>query len=62
MQKGANNLDTCKNTCNEYVYDSDAPPPAALKPKRKRGKKIVTLVPSSVVEPPQEEPSHADPL
>jgi hypothetical protein len=51
-----------KKTCNEYVYDSDAPPPAAPKPKRKRGKKIVTLVPSSVAEPPQEQASHADPL
>jgi hypothetical protein len=49
-------------TCNEYVYDSDAPPPAAPKPKRKRGKKSVTVVPSSVAEPPQELPSCVDPL
>jgi hypothetical protein len=41
-------------TCNEYVYDSDASPPAAPKPKRKRGKKNVTVVPSSAAEPPQE--------
>jgi len=26
-------------TCNETVYDSDAPPPAAAKPKRSKGKK-----------------------
>jgi len=49
-------------TCNEYVYDSDAPPPAAQKPKRKRGKKSVTVVPSSATEPPQELPSCVDPL
>jgi len=49
-------------TCNEYVYDSDAPPPAAPKPKRKRGKKSVTIVPSSAAEPPQELPSCVDPL
>jgi hypothetical protein len=49
-------------TCNEYVYDSDAPPPAPPKPKRKRGKKAVTVVSSSVAEPPQEQPSYADPL
>jgi len=49
-------------TCNEYVYDSDAPPPAPPKPKRKRGKKNATTVPSSISEPPQEQPSHADPL
>jgi hypothetical protein len=49
-------------TCNEYVYDSDAPPPAPPKPKRKRGKRDVTLVPSSVAETPQEQPSYANPL
>uniref|UniRef100_K3YNF4 CCHC-type domain-containing protein n=1 Tax=Setaria italica TaxID=4555 RepID=K3YNF4_SETIT len=38
-------------TCNEYVH-----------PKRKRGKKNVTVVPSCVAEPPQEQPSYADPL
>jgi hypothetical protein len=49
-------------TCNEYVYDSDAPPPTPPKPKRKRGKKAVTIVPSGVAEPPQEQPSYDDPL
>ena len=49
-------------TCNEYVYDSDAPPPAPPKPKKKQGKKSVTVVPSSVVAPLQEQPSRADPL
>jgi len=43
-------------TCNEYVYDSDAPPPAPPKPKKKRGKKNVTVVPSSVVASLQEQP------
>jgi len=47
-------------TCNEYVYDSDAPPPAPPKPKKKRGKKSVTVVPSSVVASLQEQPSRAD--
>ena len=41
-------------TCNEYVYDSDAPPPAPPKPKRKRGKKNITIVPSCAADPPQE--------
>jgi len=49
-------------TCNEYVYDFDAPPPAPPKPKKKRGKKSVTVVPSSVVASLQEQPSRADPL
>ena len=49
-------------TCNEYVYDSDAPPPAPPKPKKKQGKKSVTVVPSSVVAPLQEQPSCADSL
>ena len=31
-----------EKTCNEYVYDSDAPPLAPPKPKRKRVKKKVT--------------------
>ena len=49
-------------TCNEYVYDSDALPPAPPKPKRKRGKKNVTVVPSSTAEPTQQKPSFSDPL
>ena len=49
-------------TCNEYVYESDAPPPAPPKPKRKRGKKNVTVVPSSTAEPTQQQPSFSDPL
>ena len=49
-------------TCNEYVYDYDAPPSVPPKPKRKRGKKNATTVPSSISEPPQEQPSYADPL
>jgi hypothetical protein len=61
--KRCKQLGHMQKTCNEYVYDdSDTPPPTAPKPKRKRGKKIVTLVPSSVAEPSQEQPSHADPL
>ena len=48
--------------CNEYVYDSDAPPPTPPKPKKKQGKKSVTAVPSSVVAPLQEQPSCVDPL
>jgi hypothetical protein len=51
-----------EKTCNEYVYDSDAPPPALPKPKRKRGKKNVTIVPSDAAEQPQEQPSVAGPL
>ena len=49
-------------TCNEYVYDSDAPPPAPPKPKRKKGKKNITIVPSCAADPPQEQPSPAEPL
>jgi hypothetical protein len=48
-----------EKTCNEYVYESDAPPPAPPKPKRKRGKKNVT-VPSSTAEPTQQQPSFSD--
>jgi hypothetical protein len=59
--KGACSLDIWK-TCNEYVYDSDAPPPAPPKPKRKRGKKNVTIVPSDAAEQPQEQPSVVVPL
>jgi hypothetical protein len=33
-------------TCNEIVYDLDAPPPAPPKPKRSKGKKTK---PSSIV-------------
>jgi hypothetical protein len=43
-------------TCNEYVYDSDVPPPAPPKAKRKRTKPNVTVVPSSAAQP-QEQPS-----
>ena len=45
--------------CNEYVYDSEALPPAPPKPKRKRVKKKVTVVPSSAADPPQD---FVDPL
>ena len=45
--------------CNEYVYDSDALSPAPPKPKRKRVKKKVTVVPSSAADPPQD---FVDPL
>ncbi|CAN6363417.1 unnamed protein product [Urochloa humidicola] len=46
-----------EKTCNEYVYESDAPPPAPPKPKRKRAKKNVTVVPSSsATNPIQEQP------
>jgi len=48
-----NQLGHMAKTCNEYVYDSDAPPPAPPKPKRKRGKKNVTVVPSSASTPPR---------
>lgn len=40
-------------TCNEFVYDSDAPPPAPPKPKKKRGKINVTVVPFSAATPPR---------
>jgi len=51
-------IDYMKKTCNEYVYESDAPPPAPPKPKRKRAKKNVTVVPSSsATNPIQEQPS-----
>jgi len=49
-------------TCNEPVYDSDAPPPAPPKPPRKTGKKSVTIVPSVAAETPEEQLSIADPL
>ena len=49
-------------TCNEYVDDSDAPPPAPPKPKRKLCKKNITIVPSCAADPPQEQPSPAEPL
>ena len=52
-----------EKTFNEYVYDSDAPPPAPPKPPRKRGKKNVTIVescaadlPQDLVDPPQDFP------
>ena len=48
-----NQLGHMAKTCNEYVYDSDAPPPAPPKPKRKGGKKNVTVVPSSASTPPR---------
>jgi hypothetical protein len=33
-----------QKTCNETVYDSDAPPPAPPKPKRKRTKKLKEVI------------------
>ena len=45
--KRCRQLGHMEKTCNEYVYESDAPPPAPPKPKRKRAKKNVTVVPSS---------------
>ncbi|CAL5044257.1 unnamed protein product [Urochloa decumbens] len=52
-----------EKTCNEYVYDSDAPPPAPLKPKRKRAKTNVIVVPSSsATNPIQEQPSLEEPF
>ncbi|KAG2659514.1 hypothetical protein PVAP13_1KG385720 [Panicum virgatum] len=51
-----------EKTCNEYVYESDAPPPAPPKPKRKQAKKSVTVVPSSsATNPIQEQPSFDEP-
>jgi hypothetical protein len=49
-------------TCNEYVYESDAPPPAPPKLKRKRAKKDVTIVPSSGTTVTQEQPPFDEPL
>ena len=52
-----------EKTCNEYVYESDAPPPAPPKPKRKRAKKNVKVVPSiSATNAIQEQPSLDEPL
>lgn len=41
-----------QKTCNETVYDSDAPPPAGPKPKRirtKKKKEVVTQEPNTPV-------------
>jgi hypothetical protein len=45
--RGVINLDTNRETCNEPVYDSDAPPPAPPKAKRVGNKKkeVVTAEP-----------------
>ena len=48
-----NQLGHMAKTCNEYVYDSDSPQLAPPKPKRKRGKKNMTVVPSSASTPPR---------
>jgi len=61
--KRCRQLGHMEKTCNEYVYESDAPPPAPPKPKRKRAKKNVTVVPSSsATNPIQEQPSLDEPL
>ena len=61
--KRCRQLGHMEKTCNEYVYESDAPPPAPPKPKRKRDKKNITVVPSSsATNPIQEQPSLDEPL
>lgn len=40
-----------QKTCNEIVYDSDVPPPALPKPKRKRGKKHKEVIPEQPTSP-----------
>ncbi|WVZ64280.1 hypothetical protein U9M48_013826 [Paspalum notatum var. saurae] len=60
--KRCNQLGHMAKTCNEYVYDSDAPPPAPPKPKRKRGKKNVIVVPSKADVVPHEQPSFVEPF
>ncbi|CAD6266896.1 unnamed protein product [Miscanthus lutarioriparius] len=61
--KRCRQLGHMEKTCNEYVYESNAPPPAPPKPKRKRAKKNVTVVPSSsATNPIQEQPSLDEPF
>jgi hypothetical protein len=57
---GSKNRKKCKRcgqfghiqkTCNETVYDSDAPPPAPPKPKRKRAKKQKEVITEEVSTP-----------
>ena len=52
--KRCKQLGHMEKTCNEYVYDSDAPPPAPPKAKRKKGKKDVIVVPTSAADSPHE--------
>jgi hypothetical protein len=56
-----------EKTCNEYVYESDAPSPDPPKAKMKIVKKNVTVVPSSdmtnsVSTPPLQEVAAPSPL